>query len=431
MRSILFYLFLLFSSVTNAIPPPLSIQGNQIMSGSQPYIMRGVNWFGFNNGQTMVDGLWSGGTSFATDFNTIVYKLKLLGFNSVRLPFTHADIRMKSKPQIQNCNILSVDKTIQKTIDPRITLKPDNKKVPIFVGKFPRSICNEYLINGTTFERLVQTMETFLNNDMYVILDYHPMNTEFQARDINAFSRSWRSLWYNLLRQRPNWKGRVILDIMNEPDSMYIGWTRSKTKQGPSISELTFAMIESIQEFDQTTLFMIEGTAQANYNLNWGDGYVTDREIIKKHDIDDPNNFFQQLVTKPYKTKIIIGPHIYGPTVSKNKIAHKGKLLRERIYKSFGYLFHQGYCFNGKCTKFPIVIGEFGSTFLDPEDIAHLNDLADIINNNFSNRASWIFWAYNANSGDTGGLVTDDWQDLNWTKLRWLSQKLGLKMWWN
>jgi hypothetical protein len=35
-----------------------------------------------------VDGLWVGGSAAATDFHSIAYQLKLLGFNAVRLPFT-------------------------------------------------------------------------------------------------------------------------------------------------------------------------------------------------------------------------------------------------------------------------------------------------------------------------------------------------------
>jgi hypothetical protein len=38
-------------------------------------------------------------------------------------------------------------------------------------------------------------------------------------------------------------------------------------------------------------------------------------------------------------------------------------------------------------------------------------------------------WAYNANSGDTGGLVENDWQTFNWLKLRWLQDNLDLKPW--
>jgi hypothetical protein len=36
---------------------------------------------------------------------------------------------------------------------------------------------------------------------------------------------------------------------------------------------------------------------------------------------------------------------------------------------------------------------------------------------------------YNANSGDTGGLVDDSWMNLEWVKLRYLRDQLGLTPW--
>lgn len=50
--------------------------------------MQGVNWFGFETSATMVAGLWAGSSSLTQDFKTVVWRLKLLGFNAVRLPFS-------------------------------------------------------------------------------------------------------------------------------------------------------------------------------------------------------------------------------------------------------------------------------------------------------------------------------------------------------
>ena len=42
--------------------------------------------------------------------------------------------------------------------------------------------------------------------------------------------------------------------------------------------------------------------------------------------------------------------------------------------------------------------------------------------------SSWFYWCWNANSGDTGGLVQDDWSTLEWVKLAFL-QGVGLRPW--
>jgi hypothetical protein len=70
-------------------PPPLTIANGKLVNAvtGQPFAIKGINWFGFNNGQGSVDGLWAGGSDAATDFLQLVYQVRLLGFNAVRVPF--------------------------------------------------------------------------------------------------------------------------------------------------------------------------------------------------------------------------------------------------------------------------------------------------------------------------------------------------------
>ncbi len=64
---------------------------------------KAYNWFGFENGQTAPDGLWTGGSVYNTDFQHIVYQLQLLGFNAVRLPFKFRWAWGDSKGGHQSC----------------------------------------------------------------------------------------------------------------------------------------------------------------------------------------------------------------------------------------------------------------------------------------------------------------------------------------
>ena len=59
--------------------------------------------------------------------------------------------------------------------------------------------------------------------------------------------------------------------------------------------------------------------------------------------------------------------------------------------------------------------------FTNPQDIEFLNDYA-IYAKNYSSH--WIWWAYNENSGDTGGIVKNNWQDLDWFKINWMMLNL-------
>lgn len=51
-------------------------------------VFKGLNWFGFDDGNTGPDGLWAGSTSTTLDFANIMLRIKALGFNAVRLPFS-------------------------------------------------------------------------------------------------------------------------------------------------------------------------------------------------------------------------------------------------------------------------------------------------------------------------------------------------------
>lgn len=63
---------------------------------------------------------------------------------------------------------------------------------------------------------------------------------------------------------------------------------------------------------------MIEGLGQQNYgSLNWGDGLITDAVVIANKKLSDPNLFFQQLLKKPYRRQVIVGVHVYPPSISK------------------------------------------------------------------------------------------------------------------
>jgi aryl-phospho-beta-D-glucosidase BglC (GH1 family) len=60
----------------------------RICSGTAPMALRGLNWFGFETGATLPDGLWAGPTAMTLDFITILRRIKLLGFNTIRLPMS-------------------------------------------------------------------------------------------------------------------------------------------------------------------------------------------------------------------------------------------------------------------------------------------------------------------------------------------------------
>ncbi|KAK9832825.1 hypothetical protein WJX81_004726 [Elliptochloris bilobata] len=57
---------------------------------SNHIVFKDIGWFGINTGLTSQGGLSRGSDSATRNFRTIVCRVKQLGINAVRLPFTYA-----------------------------------------------------------------------------------------------------------------------------------------------------------------------------------------------------------------------------------------------------------------------------------------------------------------------------------------------------
>jgi hypothetical protein len=78
-----------------------------------------------------------------------------------------------------------------------------------------------------------------------------------------------------------------------------------------------------------------------------------------------------------------------------------------------------------------VLLGEFGSRLTDPKDIAWFEKITAYLSGDFdadgdrdagANDAgiNWTFWSWNPNSGDTGGILKDDWTSVHENKLEGL-----------
>jgi hypothetical protein len=76
-------------------------------------------------------------------------------------------------------------------------------------------------------------------------------------------------------------------------------------------------------------------------------------------------------------------------------------------------------------------VGEFGTKLVDPKDAPWLKALTAYMGGDFNNDGtsdlaagkkgiSWTYWSWNPNSGDTGGILADDWTTVNTAKLTYL-----------
>jgi hypothetical protein len=229
----------------------------------------------------MVDGLWAGGNRSDTDFAALVYQIKLLGFNSVRLPFTFSDLKRRGRRQAQTCADDARPAWARRASDPEVTPAPDFESAPapsleVPLADWERTVCNSYIPKNTTTysgERLLWTVQYLVASGLYVVvrqrapqlgghgpfhswhgsceapqpaarptailvplpcpppqpppqLDYHPSPADPLPADPVAFASAWLGTWANvtcLPNFAPDIKGRVLLGLLNEPDAALDG----------------------------------------------------------------------------------------------------------------------------------------------------------------------------------------------------------------
>lgn len=420
------YYFSLFFVLITLQLSALTTKGDQILdSKNKPIELKGVNWFGFNNQSTMVDGIWGGPDSLSYDFATVVHRMQLLGFNAVRLPFSFKDLLHTTPRDYRQQGKIASISHIQKSVT-HPSLQKLSKTIPPMIAPPERQegMINDYLPGDSTFNRFLWVVNFFAKNGFYVLIDNHLREDQTALEDQQKWVEQWVIL-ATAIAQDPIAKEQVMFDLLNEPDNFGIRWEAANNK--PGLKDLYLSAMDVLHQIDPHFLYFIEGTGQGGINANWGDGFATDVDLIRKSGLSDPNPFFQALLEKPYVDQVVISPHVYPPSVTYASQDYQGEALWNRLSSSFGYLTQQGY--QGKV--FPVAIGEFGSHFTEEKDLQSMQDMARYFQSGDTKHKAiphWFYWSWNANSGDTGGIVKDDWLNIQWKKIDYLIQ-IGLKPW--
>lgn len=413
-----------FSATYSAIIPPpskaLTTQNDQIIDANgNVVVLKGINWFGFNNSD-MLNGMWNY-DGLSGDFEVTVRRLKALGFNAVRLPFSFANLNgsIQNSYQYSSVTPASTAQLISNLTNPSYSIS--GKTFPSLNNPSGETYANQYLPANTVMARFIYVINFFAKNGFYVLIDNH---TEDNSITVNqaTWTANWKILANNIVNGMPASSSKMVMyDLRNEPDAIGYNWTQ----MGPLYLN-TMDAINSVT--NGNNLFFIEGSGQGGASANWGDGFVTNSSIISQNGLSDPNSFFKSLASKAYLNQVVLSPHVYPPSVTNASSNFSGSGLYNRLSTSFGTLAKTGYCVSGVCHRFPIAIGEFGSNFVLANDLSffvsfanymnNANDAIDGLHNPINN---WFYWDYNPNSGDTGGIVANDWTTIQWVKVNYLS----------
>ncbi|MEV7405350.1 cellulase family glycosylhydrolase [Streptomyces sp. NPDC091267] len=334
--------------------------GRQLLDAAdKPVRIAGINWFGFETSNYVPHGLWS------RDYKSMIDQMKSLGYNTIRLPYSD----------------------------------------DIFTGTTPTSInysagMNADLQGLDSLHVMDRIVEQAGRVGMKVILDRHRPDSAGQS-----------ALWYTASVPESTWLANlkalaaryvgndamIGIDLHNEPhDPACWGcgdttkdWRLAAQRGGNAVLSVNpdlLVFVEGVQTFDGVSGWWggnLMGVGQYPVQLS-----VAHRVVYSAHD---------------YATSVAQQPWFSSPSFPGN--------MPDVWDKYWGYIFKQNLA--------PVWVGEFGTTLQSSIDQKWLKALADYLRPTGQyggDSFSWTFWSWNPNSGDTGGILKDDWTSVDTVK---------------
>lgn len=366
----------------------LYTDGNRILdkNGKQVWLT-GVNWFGYNTGTNTFDGLWN------SNLRSSVKGIADHGFNLIRVPISAELLNQWSR------------------------------------GEYPRANYNNAMNTELNDMNSLQIFDYFLKlaeeNGVKVMPDIHCAETDAMGHNVNLWYTGkvtvedyYHALEWLAERYKDN-DTVIAIDIKNEPhgkpnESNKAIWNNSKDKNNWKYTAETAA--KKILAKNPNILIMVEGTEiysknkgdysssnSADYYFNWWGGNLRG---VKDYPID----------LGKYQNKLVYSPHDYGPTVYEQPWFKGGydydSLIRDCWQDNWLYIH--------KDNTAPLLIGEWGGFMREP-NLTWMTCLRRLIKEYHLNHT---FWCYNANSGDTGGLVLDDFSTWDTEKYNFVKEVL-------
>ncbi|MFI9753810.1 cellulase family glycosylhydrolase [Streptomyces collinus] len=334
--------------------------GRQILDAAgQPVRIAGVNWFGFETANHVVHGLW------ARDYKSMIDQMKSLGYNTIRMPYSDDILKPGTMPDSINTDGKNTD------------------------------------LRGLTSLQVLDRIVAYAGQSgLKVVLDRHRPDAAGQS-----------ALWYtasvpestwitNLKALATRYKGNstvVGIDLHNEPHDPAC-WGCGDTSRDWRLAAQRAG--NAVLSVNPELLIMVEGVQSYNGTNGWWGGNLMG---VAQHPVqlDVPN-------------RLVYSAHDYATSVAQQSWFSDPSFPANMpgIWdKYWGYIFKQNIA--------PVWLGEFGTTLQPSVDQKWLAELVKYLRSTSANGADsfhWTFWSWNPNSGDTGGILKDDWQTVDTVK---------------
>lgn len=372
----------------------LFTKGNKIVDKNGKEVwLTGVNWFGYNTGTNTFDGLW------AADLNTSIKAIADHGFNLIRVP-------MSSELILQWAD-----------------------------GKYPTAnfnqATNSYLVGMNSLEIWDYVVGQCRANGIKIMVDIHCAKTDAMGHmkpvwyEGNITEKDYLKSLSWMAERYKNDDAIIAFDLKNEPhgkpnETPHAIWNNSTDPNNwkyiaekaanavLSKNPNVLVMVEGIEIYpkDIKTNGNFKSTSDKDYYYNWWGGNLRG---VK----DYPINLGK------YQNKLVYSPHDYGPAVYQQPWFKNGYTF-DSLYKD---CWKDNWMFIYENKTAPLLIGEWGGYMTEP-NLTWMTYMRKLIKDNKLNHT---FWCFNANSGDTGGLVKDDFTTWDEQKYNFVKEVLWQK----
>ena len=365
----------------------LTTKGSQIVDmNGDPVWLTGCNWFGYNTGTNLFDGVWN------CNLKEALASIADHGFNLLRVP-------MSSELLLQWKN-----------------------------GEYPKAnynnAYNEELNKMNSLEIFDHVVSLCEQNGMKIMIDIHSVKTDAAGHNHPVWYKDnlteadfIESLRWIAARYKDN-DTIVAYDLKNEPHGKPPetpiaiwndsddpnNWKKVAEKAGKAVlgeNPHALIVIEGIEIYPKDIKANnFTSTNKEDYRITWWGGNLMG---VKDYPVD--------LGSETLNKQIVYSPHDYGPIVYKQPWFEKeftyDSLKKDAWTPFWLYIIDEGIA--------PILVGEWGG-FMEGDNLKWMNYMRQLID---EKKLNHTFWCFNANSGDTGGLVKDDFKT-------WDEDKYGL-----
>lgn len=328
--------------------------------------MKGLSWFGFETSLSVFHGLWQ------NDYNLYLDFIHNNSFNALRIPF-YLDLLLKDPiPQ-------SIEFGYCQT----------NPK------------CNLDLKGLTSLQVLDVMVAACAKRNIYIMFDMHSFEPDaYQANGLWYDATHSEALvlkgWDVLLSRYSNASNVIGADLKNEP---FQGTWSTGVEQ--TDWDAAAQRIGNYIASKSNWLIFVEGTANSPA-CNPGCFYGEDLTGVREHP-----------VVLNVSSRLVYSPHVYGPSVFMQPYFSDPSFPANMpaIWDAhFGYI--------KKLAGPAIVVGEWGG-LMTGANLVWMNAFVAYLK--AVDTTDQFFWCLNPDSGDTGGLLLNDWLTPDTQKLQLLA----------